>query len=99
MRMQSLASHRKPFQIPFSHFLEFPKEGNVARIVATTPHPAPCRPDSAPSIVRALEKCHPMSGEIRRPTLETGLRGGVESYPGRRPGHKSGGPHAEAGIC
>lgn len=67
MRMQSLASRRKPFQIPFSHFLEFPKEGNIARIVATTPHPAPCHPDSAPSIVRALEKCHAMSLEIRRP--------------------------------
>lgn len=54
-RMESLVSHAEPVQTPFSHRLEFPGEGNIARRVATTPLRSPCHSLSAASSARALQ--------------------------------------------
>lgn len=49
-RMESLVSHPKPVQAPFSRRLELPGEGNIAKRVATTPLRPPCRCTLLPAL-------------------------------------------------
>lgn len=40
--------HPEPFRTPFSSLLESPREGNVARVVATSPFILPATPTPLP---------------------------------------------------